>query len=197
MAIEFLVPQEKYLEAGMHIGSRTKTGSMRQFIYKAREDGLHVLDLKRLDERMRAASKLLSSYPVERFYVVGGKDNAFKPVNKFCTLTGAQPLVGRFTPGRFTNPERGDFVEPQVVFVVDPASDRQAVKEASEIHAPVVALCDTNNTLRNVDVAIPTNNKGRKAIAFSFWILAREVLKHQGKISSNEEYKLTPAEFEA
>jgi len=195
--VDFLVPQEKYLEAGMHIGSKTKTGSMRQFIYKAREDGLHVLDLKRLDERLRAAAKMLTIYPAERVFIVGGKDNAFKPVQKFCELTGMQALTGRFTPGRFTNPARPDFIEPSLVFAVDPATDKQAIKEASEIHVPVLSLCDTNNTLRNIDLAIPTNNKGRKAIAFALWILTREILKKQGKLASNEEFKTTPQEFES
>jgi small subunit ribosomal protein S2 len=197
LAVEFLVPQEKYLEAGMHIGTKTKTGSMRQFIYKARDDGLHVLDLKKLDERLRASSKLMAGYPAEKVYLVGGRDNALKPLSKFAELTGAQAITGRFTPGRFTNPARPDFVEPQVVFVVDPAVDKQAVKEASEIHVPVLALCDTNNTLKNVDIAIPTNNKGRKAIAMALWILAREVLKARGQLAANEEFKVAQQEFEA
>lgn len=197
MAVEFLVSQEKYLEAGMHIGTKTKTGSMRQFIYKARDDGLHVLDLKRLDERLRAASKMLAGYPAERVYLIGGKENARKPLEKFCELTGTKTITGRFTPGRFTNPARADFVEPSLVFVVDPSVDKQAVKEASAIHVPVLALCDTNNTLKNLDLAIPTNNKGRKAIAFAFWLLSREVMKAQGKIVADEEYKLTPQDFEA
>ncbi len=194
--MEFLVPQEKYLEAGVHIGTKTKMGSMRQFIYKAREDGLHVLDLKKLDERLACAAKLLSKYGGERVFVVGNKDNAVQPVKKFCELTGFQALTGRFTPGRFTNPARTDFCEPGIVLAVDPAVDRQAVKEAFEVNVPVVALCDTNNSLKHVDLAIPANNKGRKAIALVFWILAREVLKLRGKIVSNEEFTATPAEFE-
>jgi small subunit ribosomal protein S2 len=194
--MDFLVPQERYLEAGVHIGTKTKVGSMRQFIYKAREDGLHVLDLKKMDERLRAAAKLLAQYETAKVYVVGNKDNAMQPVKRFCELTGFQALTGRFTPGRFTNPARNDFVEPGIVMAVDPAVDWQSVKEAFEVNVPVVALCDTNNSLRFVDLAIPTNNKGRKAIALIFWILAREVMKLQGKITANEEYQAAQAEFE-
>ena len=194
--MEFLVPQEKYLEAGIHIGTKTKVGSMRQFIYKAREDGLHVLDLKKTDEHLKCATNLLSKYGDEKVFVVGSKDNAIQPVKKFCELTGFQALTGRFTPGRFTNPARADFCEPRAVLAVDPSVDRQAVKEAFEVNAPVIALCDTNNSLKYVDLAIPTNNKGRKAIALVFWILAREVLKLKGKLVSNEEFTATQTEFE-
>ncbi|HLD75945.1 MAG TPA: 30S ribosomal protein S2, partial [Candidatus Norongarragalinales archaeon] len=143
--VEFLIPQEKYLEAGAHIGTRLKHGSMRSFIYKARDDGLHVLDLKKLDERLRMAANLISKYPPEAVYVVGNKDNAKAPIAKFCELTGCKSLVGRFTPGRFTNPAREDFCEPSLVLVTDPATDKQAVKEAYSIRVPILAFCDTNN----------------------------------------------------
>jgi len=181
----------------VHIGTKTKNGSMRQFIFKAREDGLHVLDLKKMDERLRAAAKLLSSVEASGVFVVGAKENAKKPVAKFCELTGCNPLVGRFTPGRFTNPARSDFVEPRMVFVVDPAVDRQAVNEAFEINVPIIALCDTNNNLRKIDLCVPANNKGRKSLALLLWLLAREVQKHQGKIVADEEYSVQQSEFEA
>ncbi|MFA6048395.1 MAG: 30S ribosomal protein S2 [Candidatus Micrarchaeia archaeon] len=194
---DFLVPQERFLESGVHIGTRNKNGSMREYIYKTRDDGLHVLDLKKMDEKLRVASKLLATYEPGKVFAVGSKDNARKAIAKFCDLTGCSPLNGRFTPGRFTNPSRPDFCEPEIILVVDPGVDRQSVKEANTINVPIVALCDTNNSTRFVDLAIPTNNKGRKAIALMFWILAREILKAQGKITGDEEYKATPQDFEA
>ncbi|MBU1198172.1 30S ribosomal protein S2 [Candidatus Micrarchaeota archaeon] len=197
MVFEMLVPQEKYLGAGVHIGTRNKSGSMRQFIYKAREDGLHVLDLKKMDARLRHAVNLLMKYPEDKVYVISNKDNARKPITKMCEQVGFQPLIGRFTPGRFTNPAREDFVEPSIVLVVDPASDRQSVKEAYEINVPAIALCDTNNLTKYLDLIIPTNNKGRKAIALLLWLFTRELLKAKGKIASDEEFTLTPEEFEA
>ncbi len=195
--VEFLIPQEKYLEAGVHIGTRTKNGAMRQFIYKAREDGLHVLDLKKTNEHLYNAALFISKYPAEGFYVVGNKENAKKPVEKFAQLIGAKALINRFTPGRFTNPARSDFVEPQLVMVVDPTVDRQAVQEAFEINVPVIAICDTNNSLKYIDIAIPANNKGRKSLALLFCTLAKEVMKLQGKITGDEQYTATIEEFEA
>jgi small subunit ribosomal protein S2 len=193
---EPLLPQEKYLESGIHIGTKTKNGGMRAFIYKAREDGLHVLDLKKMDERMRLAAGMLAAYEPSAVYVIGSKDNAFGPISKMCELTGFQPLNSRFTPGRFTNPARADFVEPSLIFVSDPGVDKQAVKEANVINVPVIALCDTNNSTRFVDLVIPANNKGKKALALAFWLITREVLKLKGSISGYEEFTVTPADFE-
>jgi len=197
VATEFLVPQEKYLEAGAHIGTHNKNGGMKEFIYKVRDDGLHVLDLKKLDERLKVAASFLASFDKNGVFVVSNKDNARQPVQKFCELTGFSPLLGRFTPGRFTNPSRADFVEPKLVLVVDPSSDKQAVREAFSVNVPVIALCDTNNSPSMIDLVVPTNNKGRKAIALIFWILSREVLRARGETALSEELAAKQEDFEA
>lgn len=192
-----LLEQEDYLRAGVHIGTRMKSGGMKPYIYRTRDDGLHVIDLKKLDERVLAAAKLLARYPPEEIFVVGSKSNAQQPVAKFCELTHCQPLTGRFRPGCFTNPLHENFKEPKLLLVVDPGIDRQSVIEAFKLNIPVIALCDTNNSTRYVDMAVPTNNKGRKALALLFYLFAREFLKATGKISSDEEFKAQPEEFEA
>lgn len=194
--MDLLVPQEKYLGAGVHIGTRNKSGGMREYIYKVREDGLHVLDLKKMDGRIRAAAKLLTKYPEEKVFLISNKENAKMPLAKMAELTGFRALIGRFTPGRFTNPRRADFVEPSIALVIDPNADKQSVKEAHDINIPVIALCDTNNATKYVDLVVPTNNKGRKAIVMIIWLITREVLLLKGKISSYDEFGSKPEDFE-
>jgi small subunit ribosomal protein S2 len=89
--------------------------------------------------------------------------------------------VGRFIPGSLTNPALRSYVEPDMLFVTDPAADQQALIEAVNTGLPIVGLVDANNNLRNVDVAIPANNKGRRSLALVYWLLAREVLKIRGE----------------
>jgi small subunit ribosomal protein S2 len=99
----------------------------------------------------------------------------------FAKVTGAKSVVGRFIPGTLTNPEYRDFVEPDVVVVTDPIGDSQAVKEAVDVGVPVIAMCDTNNMTTHIDIVIPTNNKGRKALALIYWLLAKEITKLRGQ----------------
>jgi small subunit ribosomal protein SAe len=95
-------------------------------------------------------------------------------------------IAGRFTPGNFTNYITRSFKEPRLIIVTDPRTDAQAIKEASYVNIPVIALCDTDSPTEFVDVAIPTNNKGRHAIGLIWWMLAREVLRLRGTLATRE-----------
>lgn len=109
-----------------------------------------------------------------------------RAVLKFAAHTGATAIAGRFTPGNFTNYITRSFKEPRLIIVTDPRTDAQAIKEASYVNIPVIALCDTESPTEFVDVAIPTNNKGRHAIGLIWWMLSREVLRLRGTIPSRE-----------
>ncbi len=176
---------DDYLAAGIHIGTQQKTASMKRYIYKVRPDGLYVLDVKATDERIAIVAKFLAKFKPEKILVVSRRQYGQRPIEKFARLTGAKAIAGRFIPGTLTNPNLDSFIEPEVLIVTDPRSDEQAVKEAGAIGIPVVALCDTDNTASFVDIAIPTNNKGKKALNMIYWLLAREVLRARGEDVSN------------
>ena len=175
-----LVSIDEYLAAGVHIGTQQKTQDMMRFVYRVRTDGLYVLDIQSTDERIRVASKLLSHYDTSRILVVSSRQYGQHPARMFSRALGTRSMLGRFIPGSLTNPQIYGFFEPDVVIVTDPAGDAQVLKEASSIGVPVIALCDTNNLISNVDLVIPTNNKGRKALSLVYWLLAREVSNLNG-----------------
>jgi len=115
----------------------------------------------------------------------------------FAKHTGTRSISGRFVPGMLTNPQLNHFTEPDVLVVTDPTADLQALREAVNIGIPVVGLCDANNEHKYVDYVIPCNNKGRRALAVVYWLLAREVLKARGTVKEDSEFTATVDEFEA
>jgi small subunit ribosomal protein S2 len=193
---ELLIPLDKYLAAGLHIGTQQKTKDMERYIYRVRSDGLYVLDVRKTNDRITAAAKFLSKFDPDDILVVSTRQYGQAPVKKFGEVTGARTIPGRFIPGTLTNPSYAKFIEPKVILVTDPRSDSQAIIEARQIGVPVVALCDTENLLGNVDIVIPVNNKGRKAIALVYWLLARQMLRAKGILNEDQDLDIEPTDFE-
>ena len=194
---ELLLPREKYISAGVHIGSRVRIGSMSKFVFRCRPDGLWILDVEKTDERIRVAAKFLARFDPRKILVASTRIYGRRPVEMFCHVTGAIPVAGRFIPGTLTNPHLPTHIDADVVLVVDPKADAQVVSEATKVGIPVVALCSTDNSLADVDLAIPANNKGRRALATIFWLLARQVLRERGDIPPDGDIPYTVEDFEA
>ena len=194
---DLLVSEEIYLTSGVHIGTQQKSADMKDFIYKVRQDGLYVLDVKKTDERIRAAASFLSRFDPKRILVVSARQYGQKPAREFSKAIGAPAFAGRFVPGTLTNPLNPAFIEPEVLVVTDPSADKQALNEALNLGIPIVAMCDANNETRNVDLVIPTNNKGRRALACVYWLLTREVLLARGDLKDPADYKLEIEDFES
>lgn len=194
---ELLLPRDTLLSAGIHIGTRMKTLDMEPFIYRVRPDGLFVLDVKKTDDRIRIAAKFLARYEPSKVAVAATRLYAHEPVKKFCEITGSTPIIGRFIPGQLSNPQYSNRIDPEIIVVSDPRADAQAVKEASKVGIPIVALCSTDNEFAGVDLVIPTNNKGRRALAVIFWLLARQILRERGEIAADKDPAATIEDFEA
>ncbi len=193
---ELLIPLDKYLAAGLHIGTQQKTKDMERYIYRVRADGLYVLDVRKTNDRIVAAGKFLSKFDPDDILVVSTRQYGQAPVKKFGQITGAKTIPGRFIPGTLTNPNYAKFIEPKALVVTNPRSDSQAIIEARQIGIPVVALCDTENLLGNVDIVVPVNNKGRKAIALVYWLLARQTLRGRGDLAEDQDLEIPSTDFE-
>ncbi|MCS4540118.1 MAG: 30S ribosomal protein S2 [Thaumarchaeota archaeon] len=196
---KMVIPQlsEKALLAtGIRIGTPVRTKTMEQFTTRPRPDGLHIIDYSKTLQRIDIAGKFIAFVGAPNTVVYTSKDYGKVPVEKFCELTGAIPVIGRFMPGTFTNPLYPGHIDAELVLVADPASDTQAVIEAGSMGIPVIAICDTDNVTDDIDLVIPGNNRGRKALAAIFWLVARSVLTHATLLSMDQQMKYNIDDFE-
>ncbi|KAI9808018.1 MAG: structural constituent of ribosome [Phylliscum demangeonii] len=178
---------EMLLAAQCHLGSKNLQVHMEPYLWKTRPDGINVLNVGKTWEKIVLAARIIVAVdnPAD-ICVISARPYGQRAVLKFAAHTGAVAIAGRFTPGNFTNYITRSFKEPRLIIVTDPRTDAQAIKEASYVNIPVIGLCDTDSPLEFVDVAIPTNNKGRHAIGLIWWMLAREVLRLRGTLASRE-----------
>jgi len=181
----------KLLAASVHQGSTNEDYQMKQYIYKRRPDGVHIINIKKTWEKLLLAARAIAAIenPAD-VCVISARPYGQRAVLKFASATGATPIAGRFTPGTFTNQIQAAFREPRLLVVTDPRIDHQPVTEASYVNIPVIAFCNTDSPLRHCDIAIPCNNKGQMAIGTMWWMLAREVLRLRGTISRDHPWEV-------
>jgi small subunit ribosomal protein S2 len=196
-AKELLIDEDTFLTCGVHIGTKQKSKDMEPYVYKVRDDGLRILNVNKTSEKITEAANFLKEYEAKDVLVVSARQYGWKPAKKFATNCGFTCIAGRFTPGRLTNPEMQFYIEPKVIVLTDPAADAQAFREAININIPVVAMCDSNNLTTDIDIVIPGNNKGRRSLALIYWLMAREILRINGALGSDEELDETIDDFEA
>lgn len=193
---QFLVPLSVYLSTGIHIGMKHRVKDMEKYIYKIRQDKLAVFDIPKIDYKLRMAAKLLARYEPQDILAVSRKKNGHKPVVKFAEIIGAKAFYGRFMPGTLTNPKYEKYIEPKVIILTDPFTDKQAFEEAIKSNITIIGMCDTFNQTKYLDLVIPMNNKGRKSVALAYMLLAREYLKLRGVIQGDAEFTYSIQDFE-
>ncbi len=190
-----LIDSNEYLKSGIHIGTKFKTKYMANFIYKTRPDGLSVLNLTKIDERIKCTIHMLSQYDPKDIIIVSRRENGWKALKKLSELTGIRVITGRYPPGILTNPQLTTFTEPKIIMVCDPWTDKNAVDDANRIGIPIIALCDTNNQSNKIDLVVPCNNKGKKSVGIVFYLVTREYMRNKAMLRSDEEIPAKLDEF--
>ena len=181
--------KKKILTTGIRVGTQVKTKFMIPFITKASPEGLYILDLDITIEKIQTAAKFINRLGTDNLIVCSARQYAETPIEKFCEVLGSKKLLGRFMPGTLTNPSLPYYIEPKLVFISDPQVDEQAIIEATNAGIPIIGISNTDNITSNLDVIIPANNRGRKALATVYWLLIRQILIEKGELKENEPMK--------
>ena len=188
--------KKKILSTGIRVGTQVKTKFMKPYITKASPEGLYIIDLDITLERIKIAAKFINRVGIEKVIVCSGREYANTPIEKFCEITGAIEMLGRFMPGTLTNPSLPYYIEPKLLLISDPQVDSQAITEATNAGIPVIGVSNTDNITSKVDLVIPANNRGRKSLATIYWLLARGILIERGELKEDESLKYEIDDFE-
>jgi small subunit ribosomal protein S2 len=188
--------KKKVISTGIRVGTNVKTKFMRQYITESSPEGLYMLDIDITLSRIKTAAKFISRKDIKRVIVCSGREYATTPIEKFCECTGAIMMLRRFMPGTLTNPSLPFYTEPHLLIISDPQVDSQAVTEATNAGVPVIGISNTDNLTSKLDLVIPANNRGRKALATVYWLLAREILIQKGELTEDQDMKYEIDDFE-
>lgn len=189
--------KKKVISTGIRVGTQVKTKFMKQFIENASPEGLYMLNIDMTLEKIKTCAKFINRVGAENIIACSGRQYAGIPIEKFCEMTGAKQLLGRFMPGTLTNPSLPYYIEPKLILISDPEVDVQALIEATNAGIPIIGIANTDNVTSKLDVIIPANNRGRKSLATIYWLLVRQILIEKGELKENESMKYEIDDFEA
>ena len=193
---EIIDIKKKILSTGIRVGTAVKTKFMIPYVTQASPEGLYLMDLDITLARIQTAAKFINRVNIQDVIVCSGREYANTPIEKFCEITGATKMLGRFMPGTLTNPSLPYYIEPRMVLISDPQVDAQAITEATNAGIPVIGVSNTDNITSKIDLVIPANNRGRKSLATIYWLLAREILLEKGEIKNDDQMKYEIDDFE-
>jgi small subunit ribosomal protein SAe len=189
----------KQMIAGkVHIGKKLTHVNINRYVWKKRRaDGLMVINLQKTWYKLQLAARIIAAVKnPEDVMVMSARQFGQRGAIKFAHYTGATAHVQKWVPGTFCNPQNKAFCEPRLVIVDDPMTCFGALRETSYMGIPVIAFCNTDNNLRFVDCAIPSNNRGCLSLGLMFWMLAREVVRIRDKtISHDRKWDAAPVDL--
>ena len=194
---------EKMVACRVHLGTENLDSSMERYVYGRNKYGVHIIDIRKTIEKLMLASRVIVAMENSSDVIAVSLNSqnsksqpiAQRSVLKFSQYLQAKHIAGRFTPGTFTNQSQKNFLEPRLLIVADPYKDYQPILEASYVNVPVIAMCNTDSSLKNIDIAIPCNTNSKYAVGLMWWMLSREVLRLRGAVSREEDWDVMPDMF--
>ena len=86
---------------------------------------------------------------------------------------------------------------PDMIFIIDTNVEDLAVKEASKLNIPIVAIVDTNSDPTRINFPIPGNDDARRAINLYCDLIKKTILDAQKNITkANDENSATEVKNE-
>jgi len=187
---------KKIIAAQICCGTQNIREEMRPYIYRRSSESLYIFDIRKFWDKLLLAARVLVAIDAPGdICVISERQYGKRAVLKFANFTGAMAMAGKYTPGTFTNQITKKFCEPRILVCQSPVGEHQAITEASYMNIPVIAFCNSDSHLKNVDVAIPCNTNGKEAIGTCWWMLCRQLLKFRGKIPAQLEWEVMPDLF--
>lgn len=168
-----LVPLADYMKSSIHLGTRVITPDTRDFVYRRRSDGLAIFNTSKIDEKIREGADYLAQFSPDKILLVCKREAGWPAAQKFSEMTGIKAFTKKYPAGILTNSNLSSFLEADIVLIIDPWLDKNALHDAQKMRMSVIAVCDTNNYTRGIDKIILGNNKSYKSIGMVLYLLAK------------------------
>lgn len=177
---DMLIPLDEYVKAGIYLGTKVVTPTMRPFVYRRRADGLAIFNTDLIDEKLKEGVEYLSKFDAKDIILVCKREAGWRSAEKFSELTGIRVFTKKYPAGILTNTNLPNFFENELTIISDVWLDKNALSDTLNVRKKVLMICDTNNFSKGADQVIIGNNKSAKSLGLIFYLLARGFMKAKG-----------------
>ena len=101
------------LAATVHLGSSNSEITMLPYVFKRKNDGTNIINLKKTWEKLMLAARAIAAIEnPQDVFVVSCRPFGQRAVLKFARYTGATAIAGWFTPGKIPSLKAWTFTAP-------------------------------------------------------------------------------------
>lgn len=192
----------KLLAAGVHLGQSTSLWrpSTQPFVY-GEYKGIHIIDLNKTLAYLKRAARVVEGV-TERGGIVlflGTREGQKRALQEAAKRTHGFYVSSRWIPGTLTNPteissvwerhevdfsdkptgrqlapdEAVSIVKPDLLVILNPTENRNALKEAMQARVPTIGIIDTDSEPSLVTYPIPGNDDSLRSVNLITGILAK------------------------
>ncbi|CUS20615.1 LAQU0S01e10660g1_1 [Lachancea quebecensis] len=192
----------KLLAAGVHLGQSTSLWrpSTQPYIY-GEYKGIHIIDLNKTLSSLKRAAKVVQGVAEKGGTVLflGTRDGQKRALQEAAKRTNGFYVSTRWIPGTLTNPteissvwerhevdfadtptnrpltadEEAAIVKPDLLVILNPTENRNALNEAMQARIPTVGIIDTDSEPSLVTYPIPGNDDSLRSVNLILSVLAK------------------------
>lgn len=192
----------KLLEAGVHLGQSTSLwrSSTQPFIY-GEYKGIHLIDLNKTLSSLKRAAKVVEGISERGGVVlyVGTREGQKRALEEAAKRTNGYYIFTRWIPGTLTNSteisgvwerQEVDFADrptnreltpaetigickPDLIVVLNPTENRNALRESMQARVPTIGIIDTDSEPSMVTYPIPGNDDSLRSVNLILGVLSR------------------------
>nr|BAS01570.1 ribosomal protein S0 [Lotharella vacuolata] len=155
-----------------NLGNQSCNFRIMRYIHKKTKYGYHMINLlKSYRKIMYSLSVILVQPNLNNIALVDVKTFSQLAAKKFCKITGIKGFFKNFYSGSFTNNKKLEIFK--TVIVAEPKAETRVIHELKSTHIPIIAFCNTDNSLRYLDFPIILNTNSKFSSTILYYVIAK------------------------
>lgn len=193
---------EKLMAAGVHLGQSTALwrASTQPYIY-GEYKGIHIIDLNQTLSHLKRAAKVVEGVAENGGIILflGTRDGQKRALIKAAERVRGYYVASKWVPGTLTNPteissgwerqevdnlgnptgrelnlnESMSIIKPDLLVILNPTENRNALREAMKARVPTIGIIDTDSEPSLVTYPIPGNDDSLRSVNLLLSVLAK------------------------